>query len=78
MGNSNFLIEGAPEMVGNLVNDTVIERNVTVEEELNVKLVFIPNDAGQMDVAADIQKYKSVNKLLNKLVKEFESKNVTK
>ncbi len=59
MGNSNFLIEGDPDTVGNLVNDTVLERNVTVEEELNVKLVFIPNDAGQMDVASDIQKYTS-------------------
>ena len=57
MGNSNFLIEGDPEQVGNMVNDAVIERNVTVEELLNVKLVFIPCEAGQMDVATDIQKY---------------------
>lgn len=57
MGNSNFLIEGDPEAVGNMVNDAVMERNVTVEEKLDVKLVFIPCEASQMDVASDIQKY---------------------
>ena len=57
MGNSNFLIEGEPETVGNMVNDAVIERNVTVEEKLGVKLVFIPCEVGQMEVASDIQKY---------------------
>ena len=59
MGNSNFLIEGDPEQDGNLVNDAVLERNVTVEEDLGVKLVFIPADLGQMDVQADIMKYSS-------------------
>ena len=59
MGNSNFLIEGNDESEsgGDLVNAAVLERNVTVEEELGVKLVFIQCDAGQMDVAPDIKKY---------------------
>ena len=59
MGNSNFLIEGDDESEsgGDLVNSAVMERNVTVEEELGVKLVFIRCDAGQKEVAPDIQKY---------------------
>ncbi|MBE6651981.1 MAG: hypothetical protein E7610_01030 [Ruminococcaceae bacterium] len=59
MGNSNFLIEGDPDLDGNLVNDAVMERNVAVEEALGVKLVFIPADVGQMEVQADIKKYSS-------------------
>ena len=59
MGNSNFLIEGDPELDGNLVNDAVMERNVAVEEALGVELVFIQTDVGQMDVQADIMKYSS-------------------
>lgn len=58
MGNSNFLIEGDPdEPVGNMVNDAVFERNVTVEEGLGVELVFIHCEASQMEVSSDIQKY---------------------
>ena len=61
MGNSNFLIEGEVENEsdsgGDLVNAAVLERNVTVEEALGVKLVFIQCDAGQMEVASDIKKY---------------------
>ena len=57
MGNSNFLIEGDPELDGSLVNDAVMERNVAVEEALGVKLVFIQTNSGQMDVQNDIMKY---------------------
>ena len=57
MGNSNFLIEGDPDTTGNMVNDAVLERNVTVEELLGVTLVFIQNDSDMFEVAPDIQKY---------------------
>ena len=39
-GNSNFLIEGTGETEGGLVNDKVLERNMMVEDLLNVQLVF--------------------------------------
>ena len=40
MGNSNYLIEGEKATTGNLVEDAVLERNVTVSEKLGVELVF--------------------------------------
>ncbi len=57
MGNSNFLIEGDPEEVGNMVNDAVIERNVKVEEMLGVTLEYIPCDVAQMSVAGEMRKF---------------------
>jgi len=56
-GNSNFLIEGTGETEGGLVNDKVLERNMTVEDLLNVQLVFTQADLTYAEVAADIRKY---------------------
>ena len=55
-GNSNFLIEGTAKTEGNMVNDAVLERNVTVEEQLGVKLEYTQSDLAFGDVAADIRK----------------------
>ena len=54
-GNSNFLIEGSAKTEGNLVNDAVLERNITVEEMLGVKLEFTQTDIGYDGVPADIR-----------------------
>ena len=56
-GNSNFLIEGTGETDGGLVNDAVLERNITVEEMLGVELVFTQADLSYSEVAGDIRKY---------------------
>ena len=54
-GNSNFLIEGTSKTEGNLVNDAVLERNITVEELLGIKLEFTQTDTGYDGVPADIR-----------------------
>ena len=57
MGNSNFLIEGTGEANGGLVNDKVLERNIKVEELLDVELVFTQADLSYSEVAADIRRF---------------------
>ena len=57
MGNSNFLIEGTGETEGGLVNDKVLERNMSVEELLDVELVFTQADLSYSQVAADLRKF---------------------
>jgi len=59
MGNSNFLIEGTNTTDGGLVNDAVLERNVTVEEKLGVKLEYTQVNINYTEVEADIRKYVS-------------------
>ena len=54
-GNSNFLIEGTTKTEGNMVNDAVLERNITVEELLGVKLKFTQTDMNYDAVPADIR-----------------------
>lgn len=56
ISNSGFLIEGTDKTAGNLVNDAVLERNVTVEEMLGIKLEFTETDIAYDAVAADIRK----------------------
>ena len=56
-GNSNFLIEGTGETEGGLVNDKVLERNMTVEELLNVELVFTQVDLTYSQVAGDLRRF---------------------
>lgn len=56
-GNSNFLIEGSGETEGGLVNDAVLERNMKVEELLDVTLVFTQVDLTYNAVAADIRRF---------------------
>ena len=56
-GNSNFLIEGSGETEGGLVNDAVLERNMKVEELLDVTLVFTQVDRPYNEVAADIRRF---------------------
>lgn len=55
MGNSNFLIEGLEATAGNDINDTVHERNVTVEENLGVTLEFVRVDKPYNQVQDDIR-----------------------
>ncbi|MBQ9781137.1 MAG: hypothetical protein IJW00_09360 [Clostridia bacterium] len=57
MGNSNFLIEGTNTTDGGLVNDAVLERNVTVEEKLGITLEYTQINIPYTDVQADIRKY---------------------
>ena len=57
ISNSNFLIEGSAKTEGNLVNDAVMERNITVEELLGVKLEFIQTDTAFDAIAGEIRKY---------------------
>lgn len=59
MGNSNFLIEGTNTTDGGLVNDAVLERNVTVEEKLGVKLEYTQVNVNYDGVQADVRKYVS-------------------
>ena len=56
ISNSNFLIEGTAKTEGNMVNDAVLERNITVEELLGVKLEFTQSDIAFNEVAADVRK----------------------
>ena len=56
ISNSNFLIEGTAKTEGNMVNDAVLERNITVEDQLGVKLEFTQSDIDFNSVAADIRK----------------------
>lgn len=57
MGNSNFLIEGTNTTDGGLVNDAVLERNVTVSEKLDITLEFTQVDLVYTDVQNDISRY---------------------
>lgn len=59
MGNSNFLIEGTNTTDGGLVNDAVLERNVTVMEKLGVTLEYTQINIPYTDVQADIRRYVS-------------------
>ncbi len=61
MGNSNFLIEGSNEIAGSLVNDAVLERNVAVEELLDITLEFTQVDVDYNGVATDIRKLTEAN-----------------
>ena len=55
MGNSNFLIEGTNEAGGGILNDTVLARNIKVEELLGIKLEFTQVDKAYTDVPADVR-----------------------
>lgn len=57
MSNSNFLIEGTNTTDGGLVNDAVLERNVTVSEKLGVTLDFTQINIDYTQVKDDISKY---------------------
>ena len=57
MGTSNVFIEGSGQMGGGMVSDAVFERNVRVEELLDVTLDFTQVDLRYDFVAADIRKY---------------------
>ena len=57
MDTSNYLIEGTGEMGGGLVSDAVFTRNITVEEQLGVKLVFTQCELNYGNIAGDIRKY---------------------
>ena len=54
--NSNFLIEGVAQTAGNMVNDAVLERNITAEELLGIKLEFTQCDLGIYEIVGDIRK----------------------
>ncbi|MGN1445904.1 MAG: hypothetical protein ACI4WV_06360 [Eubacteriales bacterium] len=55
MGNSNYLIQGAEQSDGNLVNDAVVERNMVVEDKLGVKLEFTELDVDYNSVFSRIR-----------------------
>ena len=56
LGSSNFMIEGLGETNGDLINDAVFERNVSVEEMLGVELVFTQADLAYQQVAPTLRK----------------------
>ena len=56
VGNSNYLIEGPEEETGDLVSDSAFFRNRSVEEILNVDLVFTQVDLTYSDCGADLSK----------------------
>ncbi len=55
MGNSNPLIEGDKDLVGDKVNDVVLERNKAVEELLGIQLEFTHLDVDYNGVPAEIR-----------------------
>ena len=55
MESSNYLIEGEEAMGGGLVSDAVFTRNLTVEEQLGVELVFTQCKLGAGSIAGDIR-----------------------
>ncbi len=55
MESSNYLIEGTGKTGGGLVSDAVFARNVTVEEQLGVKLVFTQCDLSYGGIAGDVR-----------------------
>lgn len=57
VGNSNYLIEGPEEETGDIVNDSAYKRNRTVEELLNVDLVFTQVDDDYNACAGTISKF---------------------
>lgn len=59
MGNSNPLIEGDKDLVGDKVNEAVLERNKAVEEFLGVQLEFTHLDTDYNGVPAEIRKLTS-------------------
>ena len=56
VGNSNYLIEGPEEETGDLVSDSAFFRNRSVEEILNVDLVFTQVDLDYTACGADLSK----------------------
>lgn len=54
--NAHHLIAGSGELNGEIVNDAVYQRNMDVEELLNVKLNFIPSDWYWGDGHTEIEK----------------------
>jgi hypothetical protein len=54
---SNFLIEGPEELTGEAAGDAAFERNSTVEELLNVKLVFTESNLNYDKVQNDMRNY---------------------
>ncbi len=57
VGNSNYLIEGPEEETGDVVNDSALIRNRTVEELLNVDLVFTQLDKDYNTCGGEISKF---------------------
>ena len=53
---SNYLIEGPGEETGDVVQDSAYFRNRSVEETLNVKLVYTDYDVNYASAAAEISK----------------------
>ena len=56
METSNLFIEGSDELNGALVNDTVLERNLYVEELLDIDMVYTHCDLTWGNIAADIRR----------------------
>ena len=56
VGNSNYLIEGPDEETGDVVSDSAYFRNRSVEEILNVDLVFTQVDLDYNNCGSDLNK----------------------
>ena len=52
---SNYLIEGSGELTGDNVNDAVYDRNLAVEDQLDVKFAYEHTDNGYADVAPSVE-----------------------
>ncbi len=52
---SNYLIEGSGELTGDNVNDAVYERNLAVEEQLDVKFAYEQTDFSYSNVASSVE-----------------------
>ncbi len=59
MGNSNPMIEGDKELVGDKINEAVLERNKAVEELLGVQLEFTQLNVDYNGVPTEIRKLTS-------------------
>ena len=56
MDTSNDLIQGSEEMGAGMVSDAVFERNLHVEELLDIEMVYTQVDLTYIEVGADIRK----------------------
>lgn len=54
--NAHHLIAGSGEMNGEIVNDAVYKRNMTVEEKLKIKLSFTPSYYTYNDASTELRK----------------------
>ena len=52
---SNYLIQGAEEIVGDKASDAALQRNSKVENDLNIRLNYMESDYSYLTVSSDIR-----------------------